>query len=196
MSYCGCGVNLADHDIRFKKTRSGVVHAGRITKYGRTSYKYNPDTKQNEVIRRPEDQVIKLACGWESLDYNKNKSKIVNKTETITCKNCQRRLGFIDDEPNPLRYAVQNKETGEYFKKSGTCAKWVKDITNATLYTGKRNISYWLKVWEYKDDKDNIITAEEYRKRKASKLPITERRVLNPKYKVKTVELIVKDEYD
>lgn len=165
MSYCSC--KNIDYDQRFKISNSGVVHAAYIKD---AVYTYDSEKKYCSAYNNPAVKAISIACSRSNYAVKDYDHKLQPKTTTITCKQCQKAMGFMDEEPNPVRYVLRDNKNKLYYKKQTYCGKWVAEITNATLYN-TRAVSTHAKRYFFYNECGEEITMDEYNKLK--KLGIT-----------------------
>jgi hypothetical protein len=110
-----CRFNQKDHPFRMAADGSRIVHAATSCS-GRGRYI--------------------TACGhWPEIYYGWRR---LDKSTQITCKNCQRALGFDSKEATPKRYVIYDGNTRLFYKrKKEGASDWVQEIYEATRWKSK-----------------------------------------------------------
>jgi len=133
-----------DQELRVQLTKGGVIHAGTYQNFGGFT---RHDWKSGVTEFIPKRRGIRIACSWDEIP----ESKLVDKKEKITCKNCMKRMGLDESPLSPQRFVVRRKDTGEFMKNTGTrCSGWSNSITDAFFFKRKHTALDKCKLWRYK----------------------------------------------
>lgn len=146
---------FGDQPERVQMSPKGVVHAASYINVGGF---YIHKWKEEDVWI-PKEKKLFLACKRAS--GNVLRKWIVNRNTPITCKNCLKAMGLLDEQETK-RYVVFNTKTKEFFKNTNSnCSQWSEDIYESFLFRREHTAEQQCMVWRYRV-KDTIMNYIEW----------------------------------
>ena len=162
-----CASSEVDFDKRVQIGSGRVVHAGRMKRVYTQTYYRNGEVEK--VF--PEGEILVTACAGpinRKLRESVELMKELSGKPMITCKNCMKAIGIpveIDRAGNAIRYALMEKESGYFFKKTGWRSSWTPEVTEATLYMLESGAAANGSIFFYEHKSSGErLTPQEYRK--------------------------------
>ncbi len=179
-----------DQPLRVQLTNNGVVHAGRWDK----TYKTIRRIADGQYMTIPPRDIVRIACSWKEVP----EGKIISNKNSITCKNCQKKIGLVEGPVFPDRFVIRNTKTGQFFKNTTSrCSAWADDLTDAFLWKRRGDAENRCKTGGWYDEEGNRHHHQKYIRDEngiISGKVYKYKQIRNPDLEIKRVKITIVEE--
>ena len=181
---------FGDQPLRLQLSKNGVIHAGSYQSYGGFK-RWHRETNEYENV--PVQKRIRVVCSrWRPGE--RLEKFLVSSQENITCKDCMKLMGLIEEPLAGDRFVIRKKSTGEFYKNVTTrCTMWADNITDAFFFKRKHTAEAKCKMTRYVVE-DKLLTYSEminWRKKNDDRGNVypSRKRIMDPDLEVRKVNI-------